>query len=80
MYTIIMTMTTVGYGDVTPHTTGGKYVCMFTALWGAFMVSLLVLMVSNFFELSRNQNEALHHIKESRAAARAIISSFQFLK
>lgn len=49
-----MTMTTVGYGDVTPHTTGGKYVCMFTALWGAFMVSLLVLMVSNFFELSRN--------------------------
>lgn len=80
VYVVIITMTTVGYGDVVPHTTPGRFICMFTALWGAFMVSIMVLMVNNFFELDKNQNEALLHIKTSRAAAKAIIAGFRFLK
>ena len=52
-------MTTVGYGDLTPDTDPGKFICMFCALWGAFMVSILVLVVSQFFQLERKQTDAL---------------------
>jgi len=47
-------MTTVGYGDFVPQTFPGKIVCMFTALFGAFMISLMVLIVSSAFELKKD--------------------------
>lgn len=78
IYLIIITMTTVGFGDFRPQTYPGKTVIMFTALWGAFMISLLVLTVSNVFGLSKNQNQALQQINISRSAARAISKSFKF--
>jgi hypothetical protein len=49
-----MTITTVGYGDYTPKTTMGKWVAMFAALWGSFMISLLVLSAASIFELTKN--------------------------
>ena len=47
-------MTTVGFGDFSPNTYPGKVIIMFTALWGAFMISLLVLTVSNVFDLKKH--------------------------
>lgn len=49
LYLIIITLSTVGYGDLSPDTYPGKFVIIFTALWGAFMISLLLLTVSNVF-------------------------------
>ena len=72
VWLIIMTICTVGYGDITPHTTPGKIICIFTAFWGAVMISLLVLMSSSFFNLEGNQLKALKHIRISRQAARTI--------
>jgi len=60
LYLIVITMTTVGFGDFSPKTYMGKLIIMFTALWGAFMISLLVLTVSNVFNLSKNQQQALN--------------------
>lgn len=71
-------MTTVGYGDLSPKTYPGKVIIMFTALWGAFMISLLVLTVSNVFGLSKNQSQALQQINISRSAAKAISKSIKF--
>lgn len=48
-----MTITTVGYGDVYPETIGGKCVAIITALWGAFIISLLVLVWASIFELTK---------------------------
>jgi len=45
-------MTTVGYGDISPSTETGKIIIMFTAVWGAVMISFVVLMVSNAFNLT----------------------------
>lgn len=49
VYTTVITMTTVGYGDLSPRTSLGKIVAMIAALWGAFLISLMVLLVQNYF-------------------------------
>jgi len=52
VYFTMITMTTVGYGDVSPQTYLGKTIVMFTAVWGTVMVSFVVLVVSNAFNLT----------------------------
>lgn len=52
LYVVLITLTTVGYGDITPHTIPGKIIIMFCALWGAFMISILVLTVGSYFNLN----------------------------
>lgn len=53
VYLIMVTITTVGFGDFSPRTFPGKIFVMFTAIWGAFMISLVVLVVSNVFKLTK---------------------------
>ena len=77
VYMVIMTITTVGFGDYTAKTFPGKFVIMFTALWGAVMISIFVLIVSNIFNLSQKEEKALIQIDVSRAAANAIAKSFR---
>jgi voltage-gated potassium channel Kch len=40
-----ITITTVGYGDIYPQTVGGYFAACTIALWGAFVVSLLIMVV-----------------------------------
>jgi Ion channel len=47
-------MTTVGYGDVVASTKYGRIISMFCALWGSFIISLLVSAIVKVFELSDN--------------------------
>ena len=77
VYLVIMTITTVGFGDYTAKTYPGKFVIMFTALWGAVMISIFVLIVSNIFNLSQKEEKALIQIDVSRKAANAIVQSFK---
>jgi hypothetical protein len=53
IWLMVMTITTVGYGDYMVNTSMGKWVAMFAALWGSFMISLLVLTAASIFELNR---------------------------
>lgn len=73
-----MTIISVGYGDITVHTLPGRYICMFAALWGAILISLLVVVSANIFKLSKQQTKALRHIRVSRSAARAIQIGMQY--
>jgi len=52
IWCIIITMTTVGYGDVVPSTPPGRIIAIFTAMWGAFLISLMVLSVGQIFALN----------------------------
>jgi voltage-gated potassium channel len=54
LWLIVITLTTVGYGDVSPCTNPGRLIAMISALWGAFLISLLVLTVGSVFELQQN--------------------------
>lgn len=75
-----MTVTTVGYGDITPFTIPGKVICILAALWGATMISLLVLTTSSFFDLDNKQLKAMRHINLTRHAANTISISFKLFK
>lgn len=78
LYLTTITLTTVGYGDVLPNTDGGNVVCLITAVWGGFIASLLVLVVSNVFELTDTQVQAVAQIKLNRAAARSIMHGMRY--
>lgn len=38
-----MTLTTVGYGDLHPKTRLGRLIAVITAIWGAILISLIVV-------------------------------------
>ena len=50
----VITLTTIGYGDIAPVTHLGRCVTIILALWGALLLSLLVVTVSNIFLLDTN--------------------------
>lgn len=49
MYWAIVTLATVGYGDIVPITPLGKFVASITALFGLAMVALPVAIIANAF-------------------------------
>ena len=51
----VITMTTVGYGDILPHTIGGMMTCMVIAIWGAFIISLLIMVTADVFTFSNKE-------------------------
>ena len=45
-------MTTVGYGDVYPATPVGRGIVIACVIVGAFLLGLVINIISNIFELS----------------------------
>jgi voltage-gated potassium channel Kch len=52
---VLMTITTVGYGDIMPFTTIGRLIIMVAAIWGAFLMSLMVVVLESIFNLPINE-------------------------
>jgi len=49
-----------------------------TAIWGAVQISFLVLIISNGFNLSKNEEAALKKIDVSHSAAVTLQRTFKF--
>lgn len=71
-------MTTVGYGDIFPCTSYGRIVGIFCALWGTFIISLLIIVATEIFALSVIEQKALHHILQTRKAGQTITNSMKY--
>ena len=74
----IITLTTVGYGDISPKTIAGKLIIIVIAIFGTFLISLVVLAVAQIFDLSTEQMKALKHIRMSTQAATLITRFSKF--
>ena len=69
---------TVGYGDYVPYSYEGKYIIMLTALSGAIMISLFVVIISARFELDKNETLVFRKVNLAKAAASTITSSMKY--
>ena len=56
-------MTTVGYGDISSISVYGRLISMINAVWGTFIISLLVASIGKIFQLSEAQEKAIEDIK-----------------
>jgi len=54
----VVTMTTVGYGDLYPKTIGGRVIGMITCIWGIFITSFFTVTLTNFLTFTPSQNKA----------------------
>ena len=80
VWCVIITMTTVGYGDVFAVSNFGRFISILNALWGAFIISLLVSSIGIIFELNDNQKRAISQITNSKHASKSIKAYFEFLE
>ena len=55
VWCVIITMTTVGYGDMFPVTFYGRLVGIVCAFWGTFIISLLIIVAAEIFALTNNE-------------------------
>jgi hypothetical protein len=73
-WNIIITMTTVGYGDTFPYTNIGRLIVAASAFWGGIILSLTFSTMSTFLQLKVNEQKALNSILITSVACDAISS------
>ena len=78
LYFTVITVTTVGYGDITAHSDVGMILSMFAALLGVFQIAFLINAIANSQTLNEHEKAALTKIDQSQAAAKAISHSIKF--
>jgi Ion channel len=87
IWNVIITMTTVGYGDIYPKTTLGRIIGVVVALWGLFLVSIFTVTLSNLFTFTHGEKKAFDlgerlKMKDTLrvSAANVLGSSFRSMK
>ena len=77
VYMTVITMTTVGYGDFSPTSTLGKVMAMLIALYGGFIISLLIVSVQGIFNFQNNHAAAFYKLLMIKKAARALVGAMR---
>jgi hypothetical protein len=54
IWVTIILIATVGYGDYYPRTLLGRLILTIAAFWGSFIISLLVLVLTNTIKSNLN--------------------------
>lgn len=78
MWCVVITMTTVGYGDVYAVSPFGRYISIINALWGAFIISMLVASIGKVFDMSESQKKAIVEITNRKKAAISLKASLKY--
>lgn len=71
-WNIIITMTTVGYGDTYAISTLGRLMVVLSIFWGGIILSLTFVTVGQVLQLKQNEKRAYNAIIVGREAANAI--------
>lgn len=80
IYSVVITMGTVGFGDVVPVSHIGRFIIMVTTIWGTFIFTLVIVAFGSMFNLSPHQRKAMHHLLLTRKAATTITTALRYFK
>jgi len=80
IYYTVITMTSVGYGDMTPLTTFGKLIAIFDAILGGFVITLTSITLSRILNFNIQQKKAFHNLIFTWKAAWCIVAAFRLNK
>lgn len=81
MWNVIITLTSVGYGDLYPKSFWGRVVGIIICFWGVFIVSFFVVTVTNMINFTANEEKAyqlllrLYYKQQLKRDAVAVLSS-----
>ena len=73
MYWAVITLTTVGYGDITPVSVLGKIIAVFAAIGGVIVVALLTGIVASSFSLQMERRKSQFEDEIRRALEDGVI-------
>ena len=77
-YFIIISVSTIGYGDISPQTMPGVIICLSLALWGAILMSLYVITFATMWIMSEEHTLSHKHINHTQKAAKTIFLSLKY--
>ncbi|TNV85718.1 hypothetical protein FGO68_gene15541 [Halteria grandinella] len=78
LWAVVITMGTVGFGDIVPVSHVGRLIMMATTLWGTVLFTLVIVAFGSMFNLSPHQKKAMHHLLVTRKAALALSSAYKY--
>lgn len=74
----VVSLFTIGYGDLYPKSDIGKLVISLLAFWGAILLALVVVACSNVFCIEGKQKVALKQMQVTNKAAVAIKAALKY--
>ena len=77
MYWAVITLTTVGYGDITPVSVLGKIIAVFAAIGGVIVVALLTGIVASSFSLQMERRKSQFEDEIRRALEDGVIDKHE---
>ena len=84
LWCVFITMTTVGYGDISPKSFFGRLISVVTCLFGVFLVGLVVISVTSYFNLEEIESNVFKILLKSKKMEKrnktAYNSLVQYLK
>lgn len=66
LWFVLVTLTTVGYGDFTTVTNLGRFMSLMNAVWGNLILSIVILSLQNSLNFIRNEERAYGDILEEK--------------
>lgn len=86
LWTVLITMTSVGYGQYYPKTNLGRFVTFFSAILGTVIISLIMMTLQNYLKMNESEIKAsedadVFDIKDLmlRKSANFFFSTYKFL-
>jgi voltage-gated potassium channel len=62
----VITMTTIGFGDISPVTPLGRFVASLCVTWGVIIVAIMVAVLTNTLSLNNQETQSLIILKKLR--------------
>jgi voltage-gated potassium channel Kch len=59
IWLIVVTLMTVGYGDMSPSTHGGRFIAILSSIGGLFLTATLIGVINNSVELSYTERNVI---------------------